>query len=196
MFGNSTAIVHTQDKNLFVHMYNLMRQAGFKDTRRFPNNGTMLSEFRRGPLPFIFLHSALPLERALSSFTAVRTHPDVTLRFLPMIVIAESCDTQKLIQFIQLGCDDIITMPITAASILARIKHQIDAPKDYFQTESYFGPDRRQHAIIKNKSHSGRGKGDHYFRHFLIQRHAVRGTSILSSEVHFPANQPRMRASA
>lgn len=196
MFGNSTAIVHTQDKNWFVHMYNLMRQAGFKDTRHFPNNGTMLSEYRRGPLPFIFIHSSLPLERAQNTFMTVRTHPDVSLRFLPIIVISEGCDTQKLLRFIQLGSDDIITMPVTAASILARIKHQIDMPKDYYQTETYFGPDRRQHKITKHKTHSGRGKDDHFFRHFLIQRHAARGITILSTEVHFPANQPQVRVSA
>lgn len=175
-------------------MYNLMRQAGFKDTRQFPNNGSMLSEFRHGPLPFIFVHSTLPIALAQTSFLAVRTHPDVSLRFLPIIVIAEKCDTRKLLQFIQLGCDDIITMPLTAANILTRLKHQVGVGKDYYQTETYFGPDRRQHKITVNRTHSGRGKGDHFFRHFLIQRHVTRGITILNTEVHFPADRQQVRA--
>jgi hypothetical protein len=90
----------------------------------------------------------------------IGNHPDVCLRFLPIIEIADGCDSQKLLRFVQFGCDDIVTMPLTSASVLARLEPQIESPKDHCQTETDFGPDRRQHKIAQNRSHSGRGQGD------------------------------------
>lgn len=196
MFGNSVALVLTHDKNWFAHLHALVLQAGFKESRVFPDTGSSLSQFRRGPLPFIFIHAGISPQEVQRAFLNVRAHSDVAVRFLPIIVVTENGSAQSILRFIQMGCDDIVTLPLTAGGLIARLKHQLNRTKDYFQTDSYFGPDRRQHALTRNATHSGRGHGEHFYRHFSIQRHVQRGVSIVSTDVHFPSDAPQQQMAA
>ncbi len=189
MFSSSIALISTQDKNWFSHMRALMRQAGFKETRPFPKSPAILTQFRHGPLPFVFIDSGIAPADIKRSFAAVRAHADVNIRFLPIVVLTESRDANSILRFIELGCDDIVTMPLTAASLIERLKRQVGSPRDYFQTDTYFGPDRRQHDFSHSKTHEDRGKGDHFFRHFSIQRHLQHGISIIDTAVHYPNSE-------
>lgn len=186
MFHSSSAIVQTHDRNWFNHLQQMLRQASFSDIRHFPNTSDTFSEFRRGPLPFIFLHSTVPPEESQKAIKLIRSHNDINVRFLPIIVIAEKGDAERLISFIQQGCDDIILSPFTVGQMLQRLRLQLNRPRDFYQTVSYFGPDRRLHALTKSRAHGGRGHGDHFYRHFSIQRHQLHGIKILSTEAHIP----------
>ena len=186
MFSDSIALVSTDNKAWFAHIRTLMHQAGFKHTRRFPKDPGMLSRFGSGPLPFVFVDAAMPADKVRQDFAKVRAHAELQVRFLPIIVLSETRVAQTIMYYLGLGCDDIVTMPLTAAALLDRLKHQVGHVRHYFETESYFGPDRRQSEFLRPPSYEARGKGDHYFSHFTIERSLLRGISIIDTEVHDP----------
>ena len=187
MYSSSIAFLLTNDKSWSAHMHDLLLQAGFKESRMFPRNPAALTKHRNGPLPFVFIHSSVGPAYAQRAFTFIRAHTDASVRFLPIVVLTETRDAATILKFIELGCDDIITMPLTAAALMERLKRQVGHPLDYFQTDTYFGPDRRQHEATRDSTNEARGKGDHFFRHFSIQRHLQHGVTIIDTDVHYPA---------
>lgn len=186
MFAHSTALLLTNDKNWYARMHTLVMQTGFKEARAFPENPAALAEFHRGPLPFIFVCSNLRPDDLRCAFLAVRSHADLSIRFMPIIMLTEQNDMPTIMKFINLGCDDVITMPRTALQMVDRLKQQVGRPRDYFQTDSYFGPDRRRFGTATTATDSTRGGGRHFFRHFTIQRDLRRGITILNTEVFSP----------
>lgn len=193
MFGNSIALVQTHDKYWFAHLHSLVRQAGFKESRVFPENSATLSQYRRGPVPFIFVHAGAKPAAVLKVFTSVRSHPDVCVRFLPIIAVTDTGAAATVMRFIQMGCDDVVSLPLTAASLIDRLKRQIGRPRAYYQTRSYFGPDQRPSG---SSSQNGSGGDEQFFRHFMIQRHVQRGVTILSTDVHFPSGKEHVPQAA
>ncbi len=189
MFSNSIALVSTNDRDWFSRMRVLMRQAGLKETRPFPKSRESLTQFRNGPLPFVFVDASLSADEVREVFAAVRTHAELPVRFLPIIVLSRSREAQIILHHIELGCDDIVTMPLTAAALLERLKRQVAGVRDYFQTESYFGPDRRRHELGRTGTREDRGSGDHPFRHFTIERSAQHGISVIGSQMHRPSTE-------
>ncbi len=187
MFFDSIALVSTDNKTWFTHIRALMHQTGFKHTRRFPKDPGALSRFGSGPLPFVFIDAATSADKVRHDFAMVRTHAELQVRFLPIIVLSETRAAQTILSYLDLGCDDIVTMPLTGAALLERLKRQVGHVRHYFQTETYFGPDRRQNERGRPGSTDARGRGNHYFSHFTIERSPRRGISIIDTEVHHPA---------
>ena len=190
-------LVHTEDKNWYVHMYNLARQMGLRECQPFSNKTLSLTRYRRGPMPFILLHSNTTESKLIEAVASVRAHNELILRFLPIIMISEETGSQNVLKYIQMGCDDIVLHPCTAATLAARFAQQLDRPIDFYQTETYFGPDRRTRELLdkrKVKNQGLRGSGEHFFRLFVIQRHASRGTSIQSTQACLPNNYGATRA--
>jgi len=189
MFSDSIALVSTDNKTWFAHIRSLMQQAGFRHTRRFPKDPGTLGRFGSGPLPFVFVDAATPADKVRRDFATVRAHAELQVRFLPIIVLSETRAAQTIMFYLELGCDDIITMPLTAAALLGRLRRQVGHVRHYFETESYFGPDRRQNEFTRPRSNDTRGRGDHYFSHFTIERSLQRGISIIDTEVHHPETE-------
>jgi CheY-like chemotaxis protein len=74
----------------------------------------------------------------------LRSSPAPDLRFAPVIVVVGSCPAEEVMRYVRLGFDDVIALPASAATLASRLETQLSSEHTYYETATYFGPDRRR----------------------------------------------------
>lgn len=138
-------------------------------------------------LPFFFFHCQVPSDLLRSTLGHIR-HDD-RLRFSPSILIVGKTSQSEVMHYISLGFDDIVILPEAARVLERRFNAQLSSPLSYFETATYFGPDRRRSLRLNADSAEKRKPGEHRHVRYLIQRGPL-GVDILRREVVITANPP------
>jgi CheY-like chemotaxis protein len=110
---------------------------------------------------------------------AIRFNATRRLRFSPLIYFSESPSADGISACLNMGFDDIITMPFTPARVKGRIERQVGQSMLYYETATYFGPDRR-HSAAAERALENRGGGR--FRRLEIVRNLRSGINVLRED--------------
>jgi hypothetical protein len=147
----------------------LAHAIGFESVQRY--QGLARAEKQSLKTPLIFFLCAPTKD--------VRT---LKLRFLPLIYFAldPSVDTVK--QCIAMGFDDVIALPIGGDDAGDRIARQIGRIMTYYETATYFGPDRRNRTGGPERS-TGSDHGGGQFRRIEIVRNPDTGIDVISDDM-------------
>ncbi|ODT78611.1 MAG: hypothetical protein ABS76_23090 [Pelagibacterium sp. SCN 64-44] len=113
---------------------------------------------------------------------SIRFSPSRRLRFSPLIYVSESPSVEAISACLNMGFDDIITMPFTRRRLLERITRQVGTSLVYYETASYFGPDRRNRITAPGRPAESRLGGQ--FRRLEIVRNLLSGINVLRDD-HF-----------
>jgi hypothetical protein len=161
-------------------LLDLARSLGFAGASPFATLAEADAQTQQTPICF-FLFAATDNPRTLRGVAdAIRFSPTRRLRFSPLIYFAESPSVEGITACLNMGFDDIITMPFARQRVLERLGRQIGQTQIYFETASYFGPDRR--GRIQSRSPGAESRTGGEFRRFEIVRHLTTGTAILREE--------------
>lgn len=74
----------------------------------------------------------------------IRTDDDSPNRFLPIVMVTGYTGESLINASRAAGVNDFLAKPISAKSLLSRIMSVIETSQPFFQTDDYFGPDRRR----------------------------------------------------
>ena len=159
----------------------LARQVGFEAV--FPYRDIADAERQSASTPLIyFLFSAVDrLGKLTRVGEAVRRSQSRRVRFAPMIYFAETPPLDTIRACINVGFDDIITLPVTQSRVEERLERQLYRAVTYYETATYFGPDRRNRLGHESHGHSGRGTGGQH-RLLEIVRNPGAGIEILRDD--------------
>ena len=136
----------------------------------------------RTPVCF-FLFAAVPDVAELRSVAeAIRFCPSRRVRFSPLIYFSESPSVDTISRCINMGFDDVITMPFTRARIVERIDRQIGQSHIYYETPGYFGPDRRDRVTAPTRAAETRLGGQ--FRRLEIVRNLLTGINVVRDDFY------------
>lgn len=154
---------------------------GFETVLPFGGVANAEQQTAQTPLLF-FLFAAVDDPGTLKpAADAIRFCPSRKVRFSPLIYFSESPSIAAIRLCAAMGFDDVITLPFTHSRVADRLKRQIDRTQVYFETASYFGPDRRSPAGGQEDGHSGRGAGGRH-RRLEIIRSIPGGVSVLRDD--------------
>lgn len=123
---------------------------------------------------------------------AIRFSSSRRIRFSPLIYFSESASTETIGRCIDMGFDDVITMPFTRSRVMARINRQIGTSLIYFETPGYFGPDRRDRLPGAHRERQTRQRGQ--FRRMEIMRNLDTGVTVLRDDVFNPRHARQIAA--
>jgi len=147
------------------------RELGFPVVLPFHSVAASEAQSQQTPLIF-FLFAAVHDVRILKGVAdQIRFAPARRIRFSPLLYFAESPSREAISQCIEMGFDDVITLPFTKPRLMARLTRLVDHPQIYHETSAYLGPER--------PAHRGSGK----FRRLEIIRSVTIGTSVLRDEM-------------
>jgi hypothetical protein len=79
-----------------------------------------------------------------------------------------------------MGFDDIIALPYSAGDLSERILRQVGRTHTYYETATYFGPDRRNRTGHERSTDSDHGGGQ--FRRIEIVRNPESGVAVLRDD--------------
>lgn len=157
----------------------LARRLEFTAVQAYAGIEAAARQARRTPLLYFLCTAADPLELQAVA-REVRFCPHGRIRFSPLIYFAARPSLETLRACIGMGFDDVIALPLSTARARQRLQRQLERPLVYYETPSYFGPDRRNR-LGGGPVHSARGSGgDH--RRIEIRRVPGIGIDVLRDE--------------
>lgn len=136
-----------------------------------------------------FLFAAVPDVATLrGAADAIRFCPSRRIRFSPLIYFSESPSIEAITRCINMGFDDVITMPFTRVRVTERINRQIGRNLTYYETAGYFGPDRRDRVTAPTRAAESRLGGQ--FRRLEIVRNLMTGVNVVRDDLYMqPASE-------
>ena len=165
-------------------LFDLARSLGFAGVSPFSTMAAAESQTQITPLCFFLFAATERLEALRGVANAVRFSTARRLRFSPLAYFAESPSAEVIGACINMGFDDIITMPFTLQRVQERMNRQVGHNLVYYETSSYFGPDRRGRNGPPIATHESRIGAP--FRRLEIVRNLVSGVQVLRDEQNTP----------
>jgi hypothetical protein len=160
-------------------LMDLARSLGFAVVDRYQGLYRAEKQLERTPLVFFFC-SGVPDVGALRPMAdAVRLSAKHRLRFAPLIYFGRNLSLPDTRRCIDMGFDDIIALPFSGG-LDERILRQVGTTQVYYETPTYFGPDRRNRLGENRSLGSDRGGGQH--RRIEIVRNPDRGVEVVRDD--------------
>jgi hypothetical protein len=163
-------------------LLDLARAVGFATVQRYQGLARAEKLMAKTPLIY-FLCSPVRDVRTLKPMAdAIRFSPSLRLRFLPLIYFAREPSLDTVRHCIRMGFDDVIALPIAGDDVGGRIERQIDRIHTYYETATYFGPDRRNRTGGAPRS-AGSDHGGGQFRRIEIRRSPDTGVDVIRDDL-------------
>ncbi len=77
----------------------------------------------------------------------MRTHKESPNRFIPFLMVTGFGDKTKVEEARDLGVTEVLAKPFSVNSVAEKLLQVIGAQRQYVQTATYFGPDRRRQNV-------------------------------------------------
>jgi len=157
-------------------LMDLARGLGFPVVQSYAGLAAAEAQAQQTPLLF-FLFAAVEDVTGLKAVAdAIRFSPSRRIRFSPMVYFSESPLVEAIRTCVDMGFDDVLTLPFTTRRVASRLERLVEHTQVYFETADYLGPDRRA-----QRTHSPGGGGQ--YRRLEIIRSTARGVSVLRDDM-------------
>lgn len=158
----------------------MARRLGFATVLPFAGTAMAEQQLQKTPLCYFLFAAVNDVATLKPAADAIRFCSSRKVRFSPLIYFSESPSLDAIRACANMGFDDVITLPFTRARVVDRLTRQVDTPFVYYETGSYFGPDRRGRMPAEPGSQRGSG-GQH--RRLEIVRSLLDGINVLRDDV-------------
>lgn len=74
----------------------------------------------------------------------IRRHPDSPDQFMPFVMVSAHSDLRRVKAAREMGVTEFLTKPFSVETLANRLVQVIERPRQFVQTPTYFGPDRRR----------------------------------------------------
>ncbi|MDB5538360.1 MAG: hypothetical protein JWQ89_87 [Devosia sp.] len=156
-------------------LMDLARGIGFPTVLSYAGIAAADTQAHQTPLLF-FLFAAVDDVAGLKPVAdAIRFSPSRRIRFSPLVYFSESPSADAIKTCVEMGFDDVLTLPFTQQRVSARLDLLVEHTQVYFETATYLGPDRGVRA-------SPHRAGAQYRRLELI-RTPARGVSVMRDDM-------------
>lgn len=147
-------------------------------------------------LNYFLVHHGMGADTLEAVLRSVRASIIDDVRYAPVVLFAEDGPFEQYLSYIDMGFDDIITLPEKAAIVEQRLIAQLGTEHMYFETASYFGPDRRRMELEPPEQFKRQDAPHSHIRHFF-RRNPDRGIVVGHSDSylafgHQPLNIQRV----
>lgn len=153
------------------------RGLGFQNIASYTGIAAADAQARLTPLLFFLFSAVDEVARLKTVAETIRFSATRRIRFSPMIYFAETASVEHIRQCIEMGFDDVITMPFTHRRVVDRIERLIDRTHVFFETSAYFGPERK--TLNERDLVSGQ------YRRLEIVRSLETGVNVVRDELCF-----------
>ncbi len=166
-----------------ANLLELARGIGLGPIHRYSDLAKAEAQTAETPLVFFLFAATDDVRRLKPLADAIRFSPGRRLRFSPLIYFARGPSIEAIRSCINMGFDDVIALPYEGPSLEHRIAQQIGQTCVFYETSTYFGPDRRNR-LETDQGDPRRGSGGQ-FRRMEIIRTPDKGVEVLREDLRF-----------
>lgn len=117
-------------------------QTGFDSVKPYPGLGAVERELASVPTVFFLFSPVIDIFALNEIIRPLRSCKRRDVRFSPMIYFCNHASPELIRDCIEVGFDDVVTMPFSHAYFQERLLQQLDRAITYCETGIYFGPVR------------------------------------------------------
>ena len=147
--SNLSLIVIEPHAYMRVLLRDVMRALGVTRIRTCASPEEAFEEVKRD-CPDLVVSDWSPKVDAIYFLTLVRRAPSSPNRFLPVIVLSAYTEAEHVGLARDAGMTEFLAKPFTAKLIFTRIKAVVERGRVFVDARSFFGPDRRRHAVVRS----------------------------------------------
>jgi hypothetical protein len=177
---NAAAFVVGPREGPGATLYDLAAGVGFAVVQHYRSVAEVERQAALTPLCFFLFAEVADLRRLDSAAQAIRFSGGRRVRFSPMIYFCRNPSVEIIKRCIAMGFDDVVTAPFSRDRIAQRLMRQVDSEMVYYETSTYFGPDRRRR--LEERADEPERRGDGQFRRLEIVRHLTTGVNVLRDD--------------
>jgi hypothetical protein len=178
---NASAYVVGSRRGSGAAIYDLAQSLGFETVLPYGSVAEAERQAEETPLCFFLFAEVPDLASLASPAQAIRFSGGRRVRFSPLIYFCANPSVDVIQRCIGMGFDDVITQPFSRKRVAARLARQVDTALTYFETSTYFGPDRRRNSAEHIANAERRGDGQ--YRRLEIIRDLKTGVNVLSDDL-------------
>jgi PleD family two-component response regulator len=155
----------------------LAQGLGFAHVLAFDNLGRSEQQLQHTPVCFFLFAAVEDLSGLRTVAHQVRFSTSRRIRFSPLIYFSESASVETIRSCVDMGFDDVITVPFSRDRVMGRLEHQLNRNLVFFETANYVGPDRR----TTPRAQTGQ------YRRIEISRSLHTGITVIKDRAHAAA---------
>ena len=161
-------------------LQDLARAIGFTSVERYAGLDHAEKQLRQTPLAFFLCAEVADVTVLKTMADAIRFAASPDLKFSPLIYFSRALSLETIRACIKMGFDDVIALPYAAGDLGERVFRQVGRPQTYYETATYFGPDRRNRTGNPRSPASDHGGGE--FWRIEIVRNVATGINVLRDD--------------
>jgi DNA-binding response OmpR family regulator len=124
----------------------MAKRLGFEAVLPFAGTATAEQQTARTPLLFFLFAAVNDVSTHKDTADAIRFSSSRRVRLSPLIYFSESPSLDGIRACADMGFDDVVTLPFSRERVIERLGRQVNRTVVYYETPTYFGPDRRTQA--------------------------------------------------
>lgn len=124
--------------------YEIAERAGFSVIKPFISLADVETQTVNNAVCFFIFEEVNDLLSLRKTIKPIRSCKRHNVRFFPLIYLCNEPSSSVIKQCISNGFDDIIVNPKNNTNTKQRLIKQLDSTVTYFETDNFFGPDRRR----------------------------------------------------
>ena len=170
MLNECTAhlVAHSSREN--QELLHIAHAVGFTDVRSIFQSATGTTTVPVHKLSFFLVHHHLAYGAMKKIVSSLRASTVEEVRFAPIVLFNFDCPFEEYLALIEIGFDDVITLPEKRPVMIDRMMSQIGTEQVYFETSGYCGPDRRRMDVTAPHDHERAPIPHSHIRHHFRRR--------------------------
>ena len=138
-------------------MVGVLEALGIKKIFTADHGGQGFSEYKKSNPDIIITDWEMEPVSGFEMIRRIRSDPNSPEKTVPIILITGYSSKGRVIEARDIGVTEFLTKPFTGQDLAKRIEHIINKPRDFVETPSFFGPDRRRRKIDDYEGPAKRG---------------------------------------
>ena len=122
----------------------ILRGFGAEHVFEAKNGAEAFHCLKNDGIDIVILDYLMNEEDGVAFVKRVRTAPDSTTPYVPIIMLTAHSDRKRVEAARDAGVTEFCTKPVTSADMLRKVVAVIDHQRAFIRSDSYFGPDRRR----------------------------------------------------
>jgi hypothetical protein len=172
----------------------LARNLRFEAVQPYSGLPAVERQAHQTPLCF-FLFATVADVRTLAPIAeAIRFSPSRKVRFNPLMYFCDNPSVEIIKACVNMGFDDVVTRPFSQQRVGDRIQRQIGQTLIYYETATYFGPDRRDREGAPASMRPANAPAGGQFRRLEIVRTLMTGINVVRDQIFAPPAEPEAPA--
>lgn len=144
-----TVLVVDDCNNMQHLLRELLKAFGFRDLHT-AKSGVEALEALRGLKPdFIICDYNMSPMNGVEFIRTLRNDEKNLNRFVPIIMLTGHAKMSNILAARDAGATEFLAKPVSPQSLYKRIETIIELPRDFVETPSFFGPDRRRSTVAE-----------------------------------------------